>query len=358
MKKIIALFGILLLTGCTTISGIGEDNTPASSTLTAYQPQFSPQQVWSRKTDPSKTVSLFELSHGHIFWQSPIKQKLVAGPAIGNNVVIVGDDNGAVWAFALDSGKILWHVTLSDPIVSPPIISNQSVFVRTLDGSVWALNSLNGNVLWQSPHSVRTMVLSGGSKPILVGDTVVVGSSNGTLTAYVGKTGAVKWQSTIARPQGSAEVEKMVDIVAEPKFSGHVIYVVTYQGNLAAVNAQTGQTLWQTPLSSYTGLAISPGAVFVTDVQGIVWAFDRKTGKQLWKQNYLQFRRITAPAIMGSTIVMGDGEGYVHWLNQSNGNTVARVKVSNASIVSPPVVQNNREIYILSRNGLVSAYTY
>lgn len=358
MKKIIVLVGLLLLTGCTTISGIGEDNTPVPSALTSYQMKFSPQEIWARKTESSKTVSLFDLSNGVIFWHSPLKQKIVAGPSIGNNLVVVGDNNGGVWGLALDSGKTLWHVTLSDPIVSPPIVSNQRIFVRTLDGTVWALNSSNGNVLWQSPHSVRTMVLSGGSKPILLGNTLIVGSSNGTLTAYAAETGTVKWQSAIASPQGVADVEKMVDIVADPTFAGNIIYVVTYQGNLAAVNAQTGKTIWQTPLSSYAGLAISPEAVFITDSQGVVWAFDRKTGKQLWKQDYLQFRGLTAPAIMGSTIVVADGAGYVHWLNQSNGNTVARVKVSSASIVSAPVVQNNREIYILSSNGLVSAYTY
>lgn len=356
MKKVIVLLSVLLMAGCTTISGIGEDNTPAPSKLVSYQAQFLPEKVWSNKIDATQSVATYDLSNGMIFWRSPLKQTIVAGPTIGNNLVVVGDNNGGVWALSLDNGHTVWHVMLSDPIVAPPIISNRSIFVKTLDGSVWALSSSDGSILWQSAHSVHTMVLSGGSKPLLVGSNVIVGSSNGTLTAYAAQTGAIKWQSTIARPQGPADVEKMVDIVAAPKISGNVVYVVTYQGNLAAVNAESGQIIWQTPLSSYTGLVVTSQAVFVTDAKGVVWAFNRKTGKEIWKQEYLKFRRLTAPAIMGNTLVVADGEGEVHWLSQSTGQTLARINVNSAPIESTPLVQGN-VVYILSSNGLVSAYT-
>jgi len=356
MKKIFALAACALLSSCTTISGIGEDNTPAPSALVNYQSQLTPRLLWSRSTNPSQTVSIFDLSNGMVFWQSPLKQTLVAGPTIGNHSVYAGDNNGGVWALNVNSGKTEWHTTLSDPIVSRPLVSNGKIYVRTLDGTVWALNNTDGSTVWSAAGNAPTMVLSGGSKPILMGNNIVVGSSNGKLTAYDAKTGAVKWKSVIAEPQGPSDVEKMVDIVANPKLSGSAIYVVTYQGNLSAVNAQTGQILWQTPMSSYSGLAVSSNAIFVTDAKGRVFALDRKTGKQIWKQNYLEYRILTAPAIMGNSIVIGDGEGVIHWLSQSSGNTVARINVSNSAITSAPEVNGNT-VYVLSRSGLVSAYT-
>jgi len=360
MKKIVSLVplcSLLLLTSCTTISGIGEDNTPAPSNLVAYQAKFSPQLVWSKKMDATKTISIFNLSSGEMYWQTPLKQALVAGPSLGKNLVLAGDNNGDVWGLSLDNGQAVWHVTLSDPIVASPVISDRNTFVQTLDGTVWALNNSDGSVIWKSANATPTMILSGGSKPLLVGTTVIVGSSNGTLTAYSSQTGAVKWQSTIARPQGVADVEKMVDIVADPRFSSGIIYVVTYQGNLAAVNGQSGQLIWQTPLSSYSGLAVSQDMVFVTDANGVVWAFSRKSGKEIWKQDYLQYRHLTAPAIAGNTIVIADGEGYVHWLSQASGQTLARAQVSSSSISSAPVVRGN-DVYILSSTGLVSDYRY
>jgi outer membrane protein assembly factor BamB len=360
MKKIFSLlplYSLFFLTSCTTISGIGEDNTPAPSALVNYQAEILPHLVWSHNIETKKTVSIFNLSNGQVFWNSSLKQTLVAGPSIGNNLVVAGDNNGGVWALALDSGQTIWHVTLSDPIVSSPVISDKSIFVRTLDGTVWALNNSNGSILWKAADNTPTMVLSGGSKPILIGSNIIVGSTNGTLTAYSLQTGAVKWQSTIARPQGVADVEKMVDIVANPKLTDNMIYIVTYQGNLAALNSQTGRIIWQTPMSSYTGLAVSAQAIFVTDANGVVWAFNRTTGKQMWKQEYLQYRHLTAPAIMGNTIVIADSEGYVHWLSQSSGQTLSRIQVSSSSIVSTPVVHGN-QVYILSSNGLVSDYSY
>lgn len=355
MKKIFALGLCVLLTGCTTISGVGEDNTPAPTALVVYQAQFTPQLVWSRHTNPAKTVSIFDLSNGMSFWESPLKNTLVAGPSVGHQSVYVGDNNGGVWALDLNSGKTRWHVVLSDPIVSTPLVSTNAIFVRTLDGTVWSLQNTTGAVLWSAADGIPTLVLSGGSKPILLGNTLIVGSSNGELTAYNAKTGTVKWQSVVAQPQGATDVEKMVDIVANPKVSGATIYVVTYQGNLSAINAQTGRVLWQTPMSSYSGLAVSSSAIFLTDAKGCVYAFNRNTGKQIWKQNYLQYRKLTAPAIMGNSIVIADAEGVIHWLSQSTGETVSRVEAGNSPIKSAPLVSGNT-VYVLSSNGLVSAY--
>lgn len=364
MKKIavasLAVLSAAFLTSCTTISGVGEDNTPDPSTLTNFSSTVSPVLLWSNKIESRQTVSIFDFSNGNVFWKANLKEDLAAGPAIStaNNLVVAGDTKGGLWAFNLNNGQILWHITLTDPIVSTPIITDHKIFVRTLDGTVWSINTSNGSPAWHSINNVPMMVLSGGSKPMLINNLIIVGSSNGLLTAYNSETGAIKWQTAIARPQGVADVEKMVDIVANPKLSGNMVYVVTYQGNLAAINSQTGSTLWSRPLSSYTGLAVSNSAVFVTDAQSDVWAFNRMTGQEIWHQNYLKFRHLTSPAIVDrdNAIVIGDGEGYVHWLSQLNGQTIGRIKINHSAITEVPQIKDG-SIYILSSNGLVSAYT-
>jgi outer membrane protein assembly factor BamB len=58
----------------------------------------------------------------------------------------------------------------------------------------------------------------------------------------------------------------------------------------------------------------------------------------------------TAPVIIDDSIVIGDLEGYVHWLAKSTGETQQRIKISSGKISNTPLVLNN-SIYILTDKG-------
>jgi outer membrane protein assembly factor BamB len=74
----------------------------------------------------------------------------------------------------------------------------------------------------------------------------------------------------------------------------------------------------------------------------------------LWQQNKLQYRILSGPAMMGNYIVVGDAEGYLHWIAKSDGHFAGRVSTGSA-IYASPVVENN-VLYALTKSGYLTAY--
>jgi len=380
MTKVRVYCGILcffLLVGCV---GLGDDNTPEPTPLTAYPYQFQPLLLWSVATgrgmdedflrlrpvidenkifvaSKSGIVTALELTHGRKLWQKRMKQTITSGPAVANGFVIIVTKKRQAIALSADSGDILWRALLPNQVLAPPAVGKGHIILKTVDGQIIALALQTGQVLWTYTHGAPLLILRPSSAAQIINNKIVVGFSDGQLVALNLKNGNLLWERTIAFPQGFTATDQLIDIAANPILSCNVIYVVTYQGQLAAVSLQTGHVLWQRSFSSYSGLAVSHH-LYVTDTEGNIWAFNRITGRLLWKQSYLKHRVLTAPVIFGNSLIVGDKEGYIHWLALSDGHPLARDLVhDDASIIANPVVRYPI-VCILTREGGLSAWTH
>ena len=65
-------------------------------------------------------------------------------------------------------------------------------------------------------------------------------------------------------------------------------------------------------------------------------------------------RSVTGPAVVDNYIVVGDFEGYLHWLDQETGEIVSRHKVDGSGIHSTPTVVDD-VLYSQSRDGDLQA---
>ncbi len=134
-----------------------------------------------------------------------------------------------------------------------------------------------------------------------------------------------------------------------------VVYGVGFQAELAAISEASGVILWQRELSSYAGLDADWRQVYVTDDQDSIWALDAANGATLWQQKQLHARRLSAPAIVTSEyLVVGDLEGYLHFLAADDGRMLARVRVGSDGIRAKPLVVDD-VIYVLNDNGRLAA---
>lgn len=381
MTKIYAHLSIfvclLFLSGCV---GLGDDNTPTPTPLTAYPFQFQPVLLWSVATgrgmgndwlrlspviqgdhifvaSKSGLLTALELAHGQKLWQKNIKQIITCGPAVNDGIIIVVTKQPQAIALSADSGDVLWKATLPNQVLARPAIGQDQVIFKTVDGQILAYELHKGNSLWVYEHGSPMLILRPSSAPQIVGNKIVVGFSDGELAALNFRSGRLLWERNIAFPQGVTAVDQLIDIAADPILSSNVIYVVTYQGQLAAVSLRSGHILWQRKFSSYSGLTIGKN-LYITDSKGSVWAFNRFSGKLLWQQQFLRYRGLTAPTIFGNSLIIGDREGYIHWLAQSDGHPLARDLVHDgASIIANPVVAYP-VAYILTREGGLSAWTH
>ncbi|RMD67709.1 MAG: outer membrane protein assembly factor BamB, partial [Gammaproteobacteria bacterium] len=242
----------------------------------------------------------------------------------------------------------------SSEILSPPRIAQGVVVVHTADGRLVALDALSGHVLWRYQSDIPVLTLRGTSSPLLVHGRVVAGFANGKLVCLDLQRGHVLWAVAIAIPRGRTDLERVVDIDGELAFRDGVVYAVSYQGKAAAVALETGQVLWSREMSSYAGLAADDERVYVSDAEGIVWGLERHSGAPLWRQVHLRRRYLTAPAIHGGSVAVGDGEGYLHWLSPEDGRFLARWRVDSKGLYAPMAVAGPT-LYAYGRGGWLAA---
>jgi len=254
-----------------------------------------------------------------------------------------------------ENGAPLWQTLLSNEVLAPPVIADGRVFAVSVDGQLYAFEQLSGKRLWHYDHGSSNLVLRGGSSPQVAYGMVIVGFSDGKLDGLNAKTGQLMWQKNIVLPSGGNDVERMVDIIADPVIAGETVYVASYQGVVTAISLRTGDFLWQHKISTYNNMAIGKKQLYISDSDGQVWAFNRANGNVVWRQTKLVGRKIGAPALGNNALFVADGQGYLHLLSPEDGHFLGRQQVDNAPIFAAPVARGN-DVYILSSNGTVSRY--
>jgi len=383
MKKF-RLSCVLLLSciaGCSKIDNIilGRDNTPPPSELAAFKPTLEVDQPWQNESssgtgntylkilpavDEEKVyaadykghVFAFERKTGKKVWKNSLNVRLTSGPVVMGDYLAVTDNQARVIVLDVNTGKRLWKHAVSNEIFAPPTIAEGKVFVKTVDGKLYAFDEQDGKQLWVYDHGASGMAMRSGSSPQVLFGTVVAGFSDGKLDGLRADTGQLLWEKTIAIPEGVSDVERMVDIDANPVIDEGVAYVAAYQDSISAMSLRDGQFLWQKKISTLNNMALSGNALYVTDTDGVVWALDKSTGTVLWKQTALKGHRITAPAVMpGEALITADFQGMVHWISLDDGRFINRTRPSKSAIYAEPVV-DGQNVYVLSSSGKLVAY--
>ena len=241
--------------------------------------------------------------------------------------------------------RILWNDNAQAKVVA-----------RTVDGRLRGFSATNGNTLWTVEQNLPALTLRGNTAPRVSGPLVVSGFNNGRVAAYEVANGDPAWEVAIANPTGRSELERLVDVSAGLSIVGNDVYVVGYHGRAVGIDLETGVVLWQQEMSSYAGLGADTNSVYVTTDFDAVVALDRQSGTQQWRQEALRLRDVTAPTRFANTLVVGDYEGYLHWLSPDNGEFLARERAAGQRISGAPLVVG-QNVYVQGDDGTVAAFT-
>jgi len=381
MKKFLSVALMLIsLSACGAIEYLFVEETYEAppEPLVEFEPEFEPDILWRENTgdgventyadlspwlqgeriftvDHKGDVRSYQAKNGRSVWRQKLKVTVAAGVGGGAGKILIGTQQGEVIALDEHNGDILWRQRLTSEVLAPAKANESVVVVRTADGRVTGLSADEGKILWNYQRSVPLLSLRGVSAPEIIGDRALAGYDNGKLVALSLVDGKVIWEKSVSLPRGRTELERLVDIDADLKLVENTVYAAAYQGNLAALDIGTGNELWEREISSKVGFDVARGeAVYITDEDSYVWAIQDGTGDSLWRQTRLLRRNVTAPTIVGDYIVVGDLEGYIHWLARSDGRFVARQEITDEPITSQPIVADGI-LYVMSSDGRLTA---
>lgn len=374
-RIIIALVFLGLLVSC----GSDKDNTEPPAELTAIEYNIPLQLNWSLDTRAAKnrasyrlrplligdrvysidtggTVVCVDLVTGRRLWKFDTELTPIAGLGGNDQILIATSADGDIVAYQESDDELvkLWGIRVESEIRAVPVVDNDQVFVRSVDGKLRSLAVADGAEQWVVSRRVPALSLTGNSEPLVAGPLVFAGFDDGKVIAYERVSGQTRWESTITAPSGRTEIERLVDVDGRFVLSNGVIYVASFQGRLAALQAVSGDLLWSREFSSYQPIAFDDDALYLSADDDHLWSIDRRTGTAFWKQDVLHARKITAPAVIGDNLVVADLDGYLHWFSKSEGTLLSRIRTSYTRNYVQPITWQN-SVITLDKLGLLAS---
>ncbi len=380
-RWLLVIFFLFLNQGCSLFGGDDEDESLLPAELIEFTETVDVDQQWKASvgkgheglgialnpTTDGETVYAasfngnviaINANNGRKIWKQSFDFSFTAGPTYKDGILVLGTNNGELINIDSMTGEILWTTTVSSEILAPVAIKDDQIFVRSVDGNLTAFLSDNGSLMWTANHRVPRLSLRGTTSPEVFANAVLSGFDDGKVSAYDLVDGSLLWETMLTPPGGRTEIEKINDIDAPMTIVGNELYVGSYQGALAALALESGDIIWLTEASIYAGMAVDEDAVFVSESDGSVMALSRFTGREIWKKDNLLNRYPSAPVIIGDSIIVGDLEGYLHWLDKESGETQQRISIGKDKISSVPLVMENTVIVQTDGGNLVSVKTF
>ena len=219
------------------------------------------------------------IKNGKVIWRNVNWRQNMGATAtlsVGKNVLIGSSQWGALYANDLVTGRLKWKASadgLRNRAASAAIhgdllyiISNNSLFIMKTD---------NGKVI---ARKELPFVVDVTSTPLLTDNEIIFGSTRNGLIALDSQTFDVKWKFNtnsalvLSSPYSG---KHSATIETSPILAGNTVYVGASDGMIYGVNKGNGQLVWkyETGAPIFSSVAISGNALIATDFGGNVYTF-------------------------------------------------------------------------------------
>ncbi len=328
--------------------GSGQDDR-----YTRFVPAFDEDRVFI--ADYKGRVFALNRLTGDKLWTTDTESPISGAVGAGGDLVLIGTYDAEVIALSQEDGRELWRAQASSELLAAPQTNGDTVVVQTIDGRVFAYNAETGERRWSYDHALPTLTLRSTSRPLITNNQLFIGFDNGQLLNFDPDTGVSHWDVRVGQPQGSSDLDRIVDIDSSPLLVDALVYSASYQGSIVAVSRGTGRLVWKQDASTYHDLAYGNEKVYAVMDDSRVVAYRGTSGAILWENDQLIRRGVNGPAAIEGYVAAVDDEGYLHVLNQEDGSFAQRLKPPGSGFRSPLTSIDNT-LYVLSDNGKLTAY--
>ncbi len=217
-------------------------------------------------------------------------------PTVVGDAVIVGSCAGTAYALDRKTGKPIWsYDTRADGSAAqfhgePLLLSGRVVVPTDADpkGHIYAFDSATGDLLWKLAFNQGVA-----TTPLLIDGRIVAVSAEGDVVAIGPAKGEVAWHQM---PAGALKPQPYI---SSPTYAGKRVFIADNTGKLFALNAATGETIWQKTLPA---------------------------------------RTTTALVVNGDTLLLATLDGYLNWIATNSGDVKKRVRFDEGRPYGTPIL--------------------
>jgi outer membrane protein assembly factor BamB len=377
MRPLLAL--LLVLCGCKTIPLTNDPNAPARDRHVSpaalyeidwWQPlvklallEYLPAETARPAVDPETEriivgtrdgyLRCLSPIDGHIEWEFKTLSRFFAGPTVDQGIVYAPGGDGVLYALRVRNGEKVWEYKAGEELVTTPVVVGNKVLVTSQSDTLFVVDTTTGKWIWQYRRDQPTgMSVRGAATPVIHDGLVYQGFSDGSLVAMTLEEGAVKWERKITTTGGANFLD--VDSSAVFDEAGRV-YVASYKDGVTALDAKTGDLAWISTQPGITAL-ISRGDVLLTAGDGNVGALHAVDGRTLWTLNLSDKQKLAnagrAPVMVKGMLVVPTATSLV-FVDPAAGRT-RTIWNPGKGITATPTRSGSR-LYVLSNLGTVFA---
>lgn len=210
-------------------------------------------------------------------WMYNSTANIISTPAVANDLVVFGNQNGLVEALSLKDGKRKWRFQTSGPIFSSPAFSSGNVVLGSADGFIYCLSD-KGKMQWKLKTGASVL-----GSPLIENGTVFIGGSDSCFQAIDFATGKPVWRFCgLSGP-----------VTSKPVMYKEMIIFGAWDRNLYALNKLNGELLWKwnngSTVINYSPAACIPvvhdDVVYIVAPDRFLSAIDIRNGHTLWRTN-------------------------------------------------------------------------
>lgn len=297
-------------------------------------------------------VMAIDARTGGDVWRVKLGESLAAGVGSdGRWTAVVSDGSELI---VIDRGREQWRQRIAAQVYTAPLVAGGRVFVLASDRSVLAFDASTGERLWKQMRPGEPLVLRHASVLLSVGNTLVAGLS-GRLVGLDPDTGTVRWEAPLASARGTNDIERLVELVGPANRAGDSVCARAFQAAIGCVDAARAATLWTQKSAGAEGLDGDEAVLYGAQSNGTVTAWSRRDGAAVWSTEYLLHRKLTAPLLLGRSVVVGDDSGVVYLISRQDGSPLNRLSTDGSGIAMRPVAAADM-LVVVTRKGSIYGF--
>lgn len=266
---------------------------------------------------------------GRLVGTFPARAPVASAPIVHDGRVWFSDTAGYTFCYKLDqldepTPTPAWSHYSGAPIVSGPTESGDALFIANVDDTLYALDAMTGELRWRHAHRLdvsRTgsLELFGAAPPVILGDTVWVGFSDGFIAGLSRVTGDEEENLLVG--EGSYP-----DVIAPPFVSrsggATTLIAAGFSGPLVSVDPESRVVRWRVDAGTGAEMLEHDGVLYIGASDGTLRAVVVRTGEQRWTWNPGVGGTVGTPIWTDAGLLVAAGEGAAYLVSSGNGKTL------------------------------------
>jgi len=295
---------------------IDREDGPITSPVVfeSSDPESAPLLAYVEGEGKDTQLVAVDTAEGKQAWTFPLEEDSLSGLTAAGDQILVATRSGAVASVSASSGEETWNtVALKGPVDSAPAVDDSAVYYPVRDSADGSLNIVSidlasGEKRWQQKAGLP-------------------GSTSSTLS--------------VVHP-GAADSDGSVFAVIPGFASGELYAFATSDGT---VQYKTGI---RAPVFPFSGMAISDGRLYISDLTGGIYGLSVLDGSRYWDfQLNSTTQQRSAPIVLPGVVLSGfnDGriaavatsgssEGHLIWQTDTGEGAVKIMAVSSEVLVA------------------------